>query len=327
MTNQPSISVVVVTGEHREHGELLLRSLVAQEIMEEMEIVILDCVDPNLPPLAGHDHPAVTYRRENPHILFPVALVRAIHMARAPIVALLEEHCIVMPGWATALVKAHQQPWGAVCGAVINGSPGTGISDAEFFVCRNVKWQAPAERAELEMLDGHNSAFRRDLLLSYGDEALTEMLTTEAVLLMKLREDGHRLLLEPDARYIHRNEANIKTLPFSLYFWHRAFGDIRARVFHWSLSKRIIRSCVALLTPPYQSLKSLQYIRKKRPELLYSFLTNLPMILLLGYASNIGQLVGLLFGKGRSVENFSECDVYRPLTVDLPSDLVRHGRT
>jgi hypothetical protein len=327
MEHRPSISVIINTGECRDHAEILLASLVTQEIIEEMEIIILDSVAADVPPLRGHDHPAVTYIRVDPEILFPVVLVQGIRQARAPIVALLEEHCIAMPGWAAALVKAHQEPWGAVCGEVINGCPDVGISNAEFLACRSVQWQAPAERAELEMLDGHNSSYRRDLLLAYGDEALSEMLAAEATLLMKLKEDGHRLLLEPAARYAHRNEANIKTLPLSLFYWHRTFGDTRARVFRWGLQKRILRVGIALLTPPYQALKNVQYIRKKRPDLLQPFLTNLPMILFLGYASNIGQIAGLLLGKGRSIENFSDAErkLPRPLAIELAAQFTQQA--
>ena len=323
MVKEPSISVIMDTGVHRDHGEHLLASLLNQEVIDEMEIIVFDSVDANVPPLLGHNHPAVTYTRVDPETLFSVALVRAVHQARAPIVAFIEEHCIAMPGWAAALVNAHQQPWGAVCGEVINGNPGVGISDAEFLTCRSVTWMSPAERAEIDMLDGHNASYRRDLLLAYGDEALVEMLAAEATLLMKLKQDGHRLLLEPAAQYIHRNEANIKTLPFSLFFWHRTFGDTRARLFQWSLRKRILRVGVALFTPPYQALRTLRYIRKKRPDLLQSFLTNLPIILLLGYAGSFGQIVGLLFGKGNSMENFSiaERGIHRPLTVELPTAL------
>jgi hypothetical protein len=84
-----------------------------------------------------------------------------------------------------------------------------------------------------------------------------------------------------------------------------------------------------LLTPPYQSMRTLQYIRKKRPDLLRAFWVNLPVILLLGYASNCGQAVGLLFGKGSSIENFSNAErgIHRPLTIALPAEITRQRTT
>jgi hypothetical protein len=267
----------------------------------------------------------VHYLRIEPEIPFAAVLVRAIHLARAPIVALLEEHCIAMPRWAAALVKAHEEPWGAVCGEVINSAPGVGISDAEFMAGRTLAWHSPAERGQLDMLDGYNTAYRRDLLLGYGDEALTEMLAAGAITLLKLREDGHRLLLEPAAQYIHCNEAQFKTLSSALFHAHRALGGKRAKVFHWSLPRRIRQLFIALLTPPYQSLGNLRYIRRKRPDLLRPFLLNLPLILLLGYCSNFGQMVGLLFGEGDSVEKFSKIErgQSRRLTIELPPQIAQ----
>ena len=48
--------------------------------------------------------------------------------ARAPIVTLLEEHCIVYSGWAEALVKAHQLPYVAVSGDIYSANSGEGIA-------------------------------------------------------------------------------------------------------------------------------------------------------------------------------------------------------
>jgi hypothetical protein len=39
-------------------------------------------------------------------------------LARAPIVALAEDHAFPAPGWAEALIAAHRDPWAAI-GAVI----------------------------------------------------------------------------------------------------------------------------------------------------------------------------------------------------------------
>jgi Glycosyl transferase family 2 len=318
MNTIPSISVVLTIGSLRKVSTLALRALLEQDIIDLMEILIFDCSPAGTPALPGSDHPSVRVTKPQEDITFDAAVLIGIREARAPIVALLEEHCIVLPKWARALVEAHKEPWGAVCGAVINGNPGLGMSNAEFLATRNIRWQSPAERCQLSMIDGDNSAYKRDILLNYGDQ-LGPMLRAEAVLLLKMQEDGYKLLLEPAARYIHIGEASFHTLPSTLFYWHRVFGYSRTLVFHWSALQRLRRLIMLPLLPWLQNTVTLSYILKKRRDQLWMFIKNLPLLLVLQYCSNAGQAVGIVFGDGNAADLFSERErgVERIPKIDL----------
>lgn len=305
MDTIPSLSVVLATGPLRKVSTRVLQALLEQEIIDQMEILVVDCVPSGTPPLRGSDHPSVRHIKRPMDVDFETAMVVGIEQARAPVVALLEDHCVVLPGWAAALVEAHKESWGAVCGEVINGNPGLGISNAEFFATRNIRWQSPAEKRQLSMIDGHNSAYKRNILLSYGDQ-LKFMLRAEAVLLYKIQDDGYQLLLEPDAKYIHIGEAFLRTLPTTLFYWHRVFGHTRALVFHWSAAQQLIRLVMLPLLPWWHSASTLAYIFTKRQDQLWMFIKNLPMILALHYFCSAGQAVGILFGEGHAAHRFSE---------------------
>jgi GT2 family glycosyltransferase len=305
MQTQPALSVVITTGQLRHLSTLALRSLIEQDMIDQMEIIIIDCVPPETPALPNSDHARVRVIRKPADFDFEQGMVLGIQESRAPIVALLEEHCITLPGWAKAMVEAHKEPWGAVCGEVLNGNPGLGLSNAEFFATRNIRWQSPAEKSQLNMIDGHNSSYKRDILLGYG-ERLEMMLRAEAVLLFKMQEDGYKLLLEPAAKYIHVNEASFKTLPSTLYYWHRVFGYTRAIIFEWSVVEKIKRVLMLPLLPFWHSLKTLTYIIQKRPDRLLMFFVNVPLMLVLHYAASFGQFMGLVFGEGDAAHQFSE---------------------
>lgn len=305
MDKIPSLSVVMITGHLRTLSTRALQALLEQDIIGRMEILIVDCTPTGTPPLPGSEHTSVRVINQPEDFDFDAGMVVGIRQARAPIVALLEDHCIVLPGWANALVEAHKEPWGAICGEVLNGNPGLGLSNAEFLTARNIRWQSPAERRQLPMIDGHNSAYKRDILLSYGDQ-LEMMLRAEAVLLFKMQEDGYKLLLEPAAKYIHVNEASFDTLPSTLFYWHRVFGHTRALVFHWSPVQRLIRLVMLPLLPWWHCANTLIFIFKKRRDQLWMFTKNLPLILFLHYCSSAGQMMGLLFGEGRAAHEFSE---------------------
>lgn len=304
METPPRLSVVIATGALRKVSSKALHALVQQDIIEQMEILIVDCAAAGTPPISDSDHARVSVIKVSEEVNFEAAMVMGIHQARAPIVALLEEHCIVLPGWAAAIIEAHKEPWGAVCGEVINGNPGLGISNAEFLATRDIRWQAPAERAQLPMLDGHNSAYKREILLGYGDR-LELMLRAEAALLFKMQEDGYKLLLEPAARYIHINEASPGTLPSTLFYWHRIFGYTRALIFHWSPLQRLKRLLMLPLLPWWHAADTFVYILKKRRDQLWMFMKNLPLILALHYCTNAGVAMGILFGEGDAAAAFS----------------------
>ncbi len=314
----PSLSVVLITGHLRKLSTQVLLALLEQDIIDRMEILIIDCVSPGIPPLPGSDHHSVRVINQPENINFEAAMMLGIRQARAPIVALLEEHCITLPGWAKALVEAHKEPWGAVCGEVINGNPGLGLSNAEFLTTRNIHWQSPAERSQLSMIDGHNAAYKRNILLSYGDQ-LELMLRAEAILLFKMQENGYKLLLEPAAKYIHVNEASFRTLPTTLFYWHRVFGHTRALIFHWSTAQRLMRLVLLPLLPWWHSASTLSYILKKRRNQLWIFTQNLPLVLFLHYCGSVGQAVGILFGEGKAAHQFSERErgVERIPKIDL----------
>jgi len=51
-----------------------------------------------------------------------------IRFARAPLVALAEDHCFPDPGWAAALIEAHRGPWAA--DSVRSAAPDPAVGDA-----------------------------------------------------------------------------------------------------------------------------------------------------------------------------------------------------
>ena len=116
----PDLSVLLVVGERRDRAVRALASVLSQDALDRLEILLLDLAPGEPAPLPGSGHP----------------------------------------------------------------------------------WLPPASRAEHAMLPGHNSSFKRDLLLAYGP-GLEDLLRAEIVLHTRLHRDGHRLLLEPAAKFEH----------------------------------------------------------------------------------------------------------------------------
>jgi hypothetical protein len=299
----PALSIVLVLGARRDRAAGALLSLLTQSVVDRMEVLLFDLAPGEPPPLPGSDHPAVRLFRLPPETLFSTAKAHGIRRATAPVVAFLEEHCRAHPGWAAALLAAHEGPWAAVGAEVHNGNPEVALS--RWVEILNYRpWMAPAERGEHGMLPGHNSSFKRDILLAYGEE-LDDLLRAEIVLHVRLHRDGHRLLLEPAARFSHINESTLASAALGRFLWNRIYGSLRARTFRWPLSRRLFYVAATFATPFYSLALTGLFLARERPELLGRLLAGAPAIFILQLASGLGFSLGLAAGTGSAEARFS----------------------
>lgn len=308
---QPELSVILVVGERRDRAVPALASVLAQDAVDRLEILLFDLAAGELPAVPGSDHPAVRIFKMPPDTLFSSAKARAIRLASAPVVVFLEEHCRTHPGWARALIEAHKGPWAGVGAEVHNGNPEVSLSRT-LQMLNYLWWLPPAPRAEFDMLPGHNSSFKRDLLLAYGDE-LEELLQAEIVLHSRLRRDGHRLLLEPAAKFSHINESSLGSAFRGRFLFNRCYGPARAKAFGWSLGRRLFYAAALPVFPFYTVTRLLQYAVRRRPEKLARVIAGAPLLFVVQLASATGHSLGLLFGTGDAEARFShfEMNEYR----------------
>jgi hypothetical protein len=307
------LSVILVVGERRDRAVGALASLLAQEDAGRLEILLLDLAPGEPAPLPGSERPGVLTVRLPADTLFAAAKAEGVRRASAPVVAFLEEHCRTHAGWARALIEAHRGPWAGVGAEVHNGNPGSAVSRVVALMNYH-PWLPPAPRAEFDMLPGHNASFKRDVLLAYGDH-LKELMRAEIVLHGKLRADGHRLFLEPTARFEHINESSLPSIFRGYFLFHRCYGPMRAATFGWSPARRLFYAAATPVIPIYFLVKLWRTLSRRRPELLASVPAAIPRILAAQLASAAGQAVGLLFGMGDAEARFSrfEMNEYRAL--------------
>ena len=308
---KPDLAVVLVVGERRERAVRALASLLAQSAIERMEVLLYDLGPDGAPPIDGSDHPAVRTIRLPPGTLFSAAKAHGVRAASAPVVAFVEEHTRVHDGWAEALIKAHRGPWAGVGAEVHNANPTAPLSRL-LELLNYHPWLPPAPRAEFAILPGHNSSFKRDLLLAYGEE-LEDLLRAELVLHQRLHRDGHRLLVEPTVRFEHLNETTLASAARGRFLWNRLYGPMRARIFRWSLGRRLFYVAATPLIPFYSLARIGLSLGRRRPDLLPRVALASPLLLLVQLISACGHSAGLLFGMSDAEVRFTwfEMNEYR----------------
>ena len=145
-----------------------------------------------------------------------------VRAASAPIVVFAEDHAFPEPDWAAALIEAHRGTWAAVGPLVLNANPGTAISSADLLLGYG-PWIDPAACGERSQLPGHNSSYKRQVLLDYGAD-LDQMLEAETVMQWDMRGKGLHLLQSREARVRHTNFSLMGPFMRACFNNGRAFG-------------------------------------------------------------------------------------------------------
>jgi len=308
------MSVVIATPDKYRVIRKTVGHLRGQTVRGDLELVI---VAPSAERLNLHDSELKDFFRVR---VLEVGEIRSvawanaagIRAASAPVVVLAEDHCFPDPGWAEALIEAHKKRWAVVGPVVRNANPKSTISWAGFVMSYG-PWLSPEEAGEMDHLLGHNSSYKRSILLNY-DADLEEMLEAESVLHWDLRAKGYKLYLEPMARVSHLNYEILSSWLMEQYYSGRVFAAVRAR--DWPHLKKLLYTAGAPLIPGiriYRIVKQLSRSLELR-GLMRSVLA--PLIVGLCVRS-MGEMVGYALGrcKGKNKVSHFEFQRLRPAPI------------
>jgi hypothetical protein len=302
------MSVIIITPDCFGTIRRTIDHLRAQSVRDQLEVVIvapsaenLEIDDQALAPFHGFQVVEVGHLGS-----VGEANAAGVRRAGAPVVAFVEEHSYPQPGWAEALLKAHLQPWAAVGPVVGNANGNSLVAWADFLIAYG-PWMDPSHTGKRDLLPGHNSSYKRALLLDYGP-GLQRMLESEAVLHMDLRAKGHQLYLEPGARTSHLNYEKLSVWLQAQYYGGRAFASDRAE--RWSSSRRLLFTVGGPVIPLVRLRRTLGQMRGTRQPFSRSAMV-LPALLLGLAVSAAGEMIGYCWGAGDAVQRRWELEFHR----------------
>ena len=306
--NSPEMSVVIVTPDRYETIRKTVEHLRAQTVKDRLELVI---VAPSAAQLALDDSALKDFFQFRVVAVGEISSIARAHaagirQASAPVVVLSEDHSFPEPGWAAALIERHRQPWAVVGPVVRNANPDSLMSWADFLLGYGT-WLEPTPAGEINYLPGHNSSYKRALLLDY-DRELEAMLEAEFVLHGDLQAKGHRLYLEPAAKTAHLNFARL--VPWVPYLVHagRVFAAARARP--WSVLRRLLYAGGAPLLPLVRLWRIRSEIRRPgRPAALWPRV--LPALVVGLTLDTVGQVLGYALGAGNASQKLFYFEFHR----------------
>jgi len=300
----------MVVGNQRARAERALSSVLDQPEVNQAELILLDAGAPGTEPLLGSAHPFVQTIRTNGGGTFGSLRAMAIRRARAPIVAFIEDHATVGPGWLAGILRSFDGPWVAVGAEVHNANPSASASRSAALINYGL-WSPPMQAGETSLLPGNNTSYRREVLLRY-EAQLDDLMLSDTVLQWRLIEDGYRLLADPSIFIRHLNPATTTNVCKAEYLYHWAFAALRARVFHWSAWQKLRYALLSPAIPWLRFSRMLRAVRNKTPGQLASTIGRAPSILLFLHAATLGQDLGLLFGMRNADARFTEFELNCP---------------
>ena len=302
-SERPSLSVIIICPNAIVSGGKTLRHLRAQTARNQLEIVLV--APANKSDCTGFNW--VRYVASGPMESTAAARAAGVRAASAPVVAFVEDHAFPHPRWAEALIAAHRQPCAAVGPAIVNGNPRRVLSWVNLII-EYGPWLDPVPAGPAEHLPGHNSSYKRDALLQYGDR-LEAMLDAESILHWDLRAHGQQLLLEPAAKTFHVNITRWPATVILRFCGGRLFATARAR--HWPLGRRLFYGLGAPLIPLVRFARLMGRLpRTGRPVLVA------PLLLVALALDAAGETVGYLAGRGAAMRILTDMEFHRERYLD-----------
>ena len=305
---EPELSVILVTPDTYATVRTTIRYLLRQQARDRIELILVVPQEQNLQPDAEDLNGFLTYQvvEVGPIQSIAYANTAGVRRARAPVVALAEDHAFPAPGWAEALIAAHHAEWAAVGPVVRNANPRSIVSWADLLIAY-APWLYPGKAAHPDHLPGHNSSYKKEILLGYGAD-LEAMLEAESVLHWDLRQKGYKLHLEPAAQVAHLNFGRLSSWLQAQFYSGRVFASSRAR--SWNAGRRILYAIASPLIPFVRMNRIVGQAResgawRKVPSGV------LPMLLLGLFVSALGEFVGYCAGPGQARPKLAEFEFHR----------------
>ena len=288
----PALSVVVpsVNG----LGDLLgcLEALAAEAARTPLEVLVVDRCGPAVRDHVRRQHSWVRIIEAPPGTPIPDLRAMAFAAARAPVVAVIEDHVLVPQGWAELLLAAQRRGESVVGGSVHNAAT-TRPVDWAAFLCEYSHLLPPLPAGPVPAITGNNTAYRRELLHRFQKVAASGR--WEDHLHTVLRAHGVELFYRPEITVAHKKHYTVGEYFSQRYLYGRSFAAGRLRNRLWLL--RISYGLAAVLLPP---ILLVRIVRRVWPLPAYRgpLLRSLPLLPLFLVAGAAGEAIGAWLGPG-----------------------------
>jgi glycosyltransferase involved in cell wall biosynthesis len=289
------LSVVIAAHNAQSTITRCLTALIEQAQIDQAEIIVASSSTDDTNNLIRSQFPTVLLLELPATLTVPELRGRGIAASHGQIIAVLDPFSIAQPGWMSALFEAHSRQSTFVIGGPV------GLADAHsqswtawvIYINEYGMFLPPMQEGPMDILAGSNVSYKREALFD-ADQARYPIFWKTFVN-WELVQQGHTLWLEPNAIVLLDKPLQFADYLITRYYHGRCFAGMR----HESLAVRLVRALATPLLPFVLLWRwSTRYWSRGRHR--EKLILTLPAQLLLFSNWSLGEMVGSLFGVGRS---------------------------
>ena len=291
-TGEPSVSVVIPAVNGLERLDIVLAALEGERGSAELEVLVVSRLGPEFEDRVARAWPWVKVLPVDASTPIPQMRARAFAEARAPLIAVLEDHGVVPPGWVGVRRAAAASTGAVVGGPVSNLATRTLVARAAF-LCEYSHCLPPGPAGESDWLPGNNVAYPAQALLPHVSIAAQGGWENE--IHTAIRRTGGRLVFVPGMLAGH-------DMPFTFwgyfsqrYLYARSYAGNRVRGAGFALRAAYAGATLAL---PVLLLTRITRNVWRSPTYRSSLPMSLPLLGLFVVAWAAGEVFGYLAGSG-----------------------------
>ena len=288
----PELSVVIPAVNGWADLDRCLTALGRERDAVRLQVLVPERCGPEVRDAAAKKYPWATVMPVPVGTSIPQMRAQAIHAARAPKVAVIEDHVIVSPGWARAMIDACDANHRVVGGGLVNVATETRV-DWAAWLCEYNHLAGPMPAGKVEGIHGNHTVYERSLLEQFRD--VIDAGRWEDALHGAARASGVDLWARPDIVAGHQKHYTVREYATQRFLYSRAYAAMRAQ--GTGLARRFVYGAAAFALPPVLFARIVARVWSGG---LYRrhLIPSLPLLLLFVIAWGLGEVAGAWFGDG-----------------------------
>ncbi|MFL6514961.1 MAG: glycosyltransferase [Chthoniobacterales bacterium] len=309
ISNQPLLTVVLIAGNYRDRVQRALRSILNQDTIDQVVVMVYDRAFEPARNLPEFEHPKVTYKAVERHTTLGQLQKSAVLTTETEFIAFLEEHVTVPPDWAREILRMHAKGYAGVTGIFVPGNAEYHWGRIGFFMTYG-PYMFPTDDGESVNIPADNSSFIRSKLLRF-ERDLELLFNTDVLLTRRLAAEGEKLYRVGHLALAHSNERTLRAAWTALFYWNQMYVCNLVRTENWSFLYRALRFISMPLVPFVRTAKGFAQAWRNSADM-KQFLQDTPSLFLVHVGSAVGMAAGLVFGYQRSEWKFTDCETSAP---------------
>ena len=303
--SKPLLTVVLVAGNYRDRFQTCIRSVLAQDIIDQIAILVYDRAYRPVRDLPEFEHPQVRYEAVDRHRTLGQLQKESVLETETEFIAFIEEHVVVPVNWARESLRVHADGYTGVTGIFVHGNPKFHWARIGFRITYG-QYMFSIEDGESTDIPADNACFIRSKLLKF-EKDLELLFNTDVLLTRRLVAEGERLYRISDVRLAHSSERTLRGVLRSLFYWNQMYICNLIVTENWSLPYRAVRLLSMPLAPFVRLSKG--FIKACRNSVdMKQYLLDAPSVFLLHCGSAVGMFVGMICGYRNSEWRFTDCE-------------------